>query len=87
MYRNIINIPKIISKELIATLQKQQQILIEKKNYETNVIKNIPKPPGKNVCCENGCSNCVWNIYFNKMNAYRKKLEIYQNLKIPNKGK
>lgn len=86
MYRNIVNIPKIISKELIVTLQKQQQI-IEKTNNETNVIKHIPQPPTKNVCCENGCSNCVWNIYFNNMNDYRKKLEIYENLKIPNKGK
>ena len=35
MYRNILkNVQRTISKELIATLQKQQQILIEKTNYE-----------------------------------------------------
>lgn len=74
MYRNIFkNVQRTISKELIAILQKQQQILIEKTNYEKNLIKQIPKPPRKNECCESGCSNCVWNIYFNNLYDYRKK--------------
>lgn len=30
-----------------------------------------PKAPGPDDCCQKGCKVCVWDIYRDKMNAYR----------------
>lgn len=29
-----------------------------------------PIPPAANECCESACSPCVWDIYFEELNAW-----------------
>ena len=29
--------------------------------------KEKPIPPGDFECCESGCSQCVWDIYFDEL--------------------
>lgn len=29
-----------------------------------------PTPPGDYECCENGCTLCVWDTYFEELNAW-----------------
>ncbi|KAF2078520.1 hypothetical protein CYY_000145 [Polysphondylium violaceum] len=33
-----------------------------------------PLPPTN--CCGSGCANCVWDVYFEEMDEYNKKLKI-----------
>ncbi|WP_286238659.1 oxidoreductase-like domain-containing protein [Neptuniibacter halophilus] len=29
-----------------------------------------PTPPGEYECCESGCSPCVWDTYYEELNAW-----------------
>ncbi|KAM9995591.1 hypothetical protein ACTFIY_001782 [Dictyostelium cf. discoideum] len=48
-------------------------------NEEENEVtdKDLKKPiPPTNLCCGSGCgSSCVWEVYFNEMDEYNKKLK------------
>jgi len=30
-----------------------------------------PVPPANAECCENACSRCVWDIYFDELNLWK----------------
>ncbi|KAK4532256.1 hypothetical protein CCYA_CCYA11G3113 [Cyanidiococcus yangmingshanensis] len=34
-----------------------------------------PKEPGPYDCCGNGCENCVWTTYYEKLKEYRESLK------------
>ncbi|KAG0447227.1 hypothetical protein HPP92_028412 [Vanilla planifolia] len=41
----------------------------------------LPQPPEKpepGDCCGNGCFPCVWDLYYEELEAYNKHLENYQ---------
>ncbi|KAN0031678.1 hypothetical protein ACTFIV_005543 [Dictyostelium citrinum] len=50
---------------------------IKEEQEDVNDIKNLKKPiPPTNLCCGSGCgSSCVWEVYFNEMDEYNKKLK------------
>ncbi|WP_415900995.1 oxidoreductase-like domain-containing protein [Neptuniibacter sp. QD48_11] len=33
--------------------------------------KEKPIPPGDFECCESGCSQCVWDIYFDELDQWK----------------
>ncbi|KAM9963004.1 hypothetical protein ACTFIW_006225 [Dictyostelium discoideum] len=49
----------------------------EEDEKEVTDIKDLKKPiPPTNLCCGSGCgSSCVWEVYFNEMDEYNKKLK------------
>lgn len=36
----------------------------------TIMTKEKPTPPGDYECCESGCSPCVWDLYYEELNAW-----------------
>nr|WP_320134894.1 oxidoreductase-like domain-containing protein [uncultured Amphritea sp.] len=34
------------------------------------MTKEKPTPPGDYECCESGCSPCVWDLYYEELNAW-----------------
>jgi hypothetical protein len=32
-----------------------------------------PDPPGEFECCESGCSSCVWDFYFDKLDEWKRQ--------------
>lgn len=34
--------------------------------------------PEEEECCGSGCANCVWDIYDQRMEQYRKSMEQYE---------
>ncbi len=30
-----------------------------------------PQPPGASECCEGGCSPCVWDTYYEELEAWQ----------------
>ncbi|MGI1671420.1 MAG: oxidoreductase-like domain-containing protein [Neptuniibacter sp.] len=36
-------------------------------------ILEKPKPPGEYECCENGCSPCVWDFYYEKLDEWKRQ--------------
>lgn len=37
-----------------------------------------PEAPADDLCCNSGCSPCVWDIYNEAVMAYRRKLAEWQ---------
>lgn len=35
-----------------------------------SMSKEKPLPPGDSECCESGCSRCVWDTYFEELDAW-----------------
>jgi hypothetical protein len=33
---------------------------------------DAPLPPGDGECCGNGCERCVWTVYQEQLEAYRR---------------
>lgn len=47
----------------------------EKKELEKSTPRYIPPPPEKPLpddCCGSGCVRCVWDIYYEELEAYNK---------------
>lgn len=38
-----------------------------------------PTPPGDNECCENGCSPCVWDTYYDEMRLWQAEQTALKN--------
>lgn len=36
-------------------------------------ILEKPEPPGDYECCENACSPCVWDLYFEKLDEWKQQ--------------
>ncbi|MFW1677772.1 oxidoreductase-like domain-containing protein [Pontibacter sp. JAM-7] len=36
-----------------------------------SVQENKPVPPGDNECCESGCTPCVWDTYYEDLQAWQ----------------
>ncbi|XVE87378.1 hypothetical protein DITRI_Ditri18aG0112500 [Diplodiscus trichospermus] len=46
-----------------------------KKGGEENLVKELPPPPEKpepGDCCGSGCVRCVWDVYYEELEAYNK---------------
>jgi len=37
-----------------------------------------PERPGDNECCQSGCVPCVFDLYYEEMDAYRAALRAWQ---------
>ncbi|MGH1432027.1 MAG: oxidoreductase-like domain-containing protein [Neptuniibacter sp.] len=36
-------------------------------------ILEKPEPPGEYECCDNACSPCVWDSYFERLNEWKQQ--------------
>lgn len=57
--------------------------LREENTVSDAVIENDPKPvaperPGDHECCQSGCSPCVFDFYYEEMDAYRAALRAWE---------
>jgi hypothetical protein len=42
-----------------------------------------PIPPDSNDCCGNGCSPCVWDLYYEELERWRQQEEQRQQQTAP----
>ncbi|KAJ7514206.1 hypothetical protein O6H91_23G033100 [Diphasiastrum complanatum] len=51
------------------------------KEMEKEILEKVGTPPEKPLpgdCCGNGCTNCVWDMYFDELEQYNKRKEAMQ---------
>jgi Oxidoreductase-like protein, N-terminal len=64
----------------MASLNKEASIEIKKSDNEEikpGVSKKALEPPEKPLpgdCCGSGCVRCVWDVYYEELEAYNKSL-------------
>lgn len=41
--------------------------------FRMSEILEKPEPPGEYECCDNACSPCVWDSYFEKLDEWKQQ--------------
>lgn len=42
-------------------------------------MKEKPLPPGDFECCESGCSRCVWDVYLEDLQEWKRQQQQSKN--------
>ncbi|OMO56995.1 hypothetical protein CCACVL1_26091 [Corchorus capsularis] len=64
--------------KLMATKLEESEVKDgsdKKKQEEEELTKNLPDPPEKpepGDCCGSGCVRCVWDVYYEELEAYNR---------------
>lgn len=61
-------------KEDIDTVKKEEEQV--KEQAETKKSPPPPEKPEPGDCCGSGCVRCVWDVYYEELEAYNK---LYEN--------
>ncbi|KAJ7557413.1 hypothetical protein O6H91_05G125900 [Diphasiastrum complanatum] len=65
-----------------CTMQKSEgsmnEVVEREGEMEQEIVEKLGPPPEEPLpesCCGNGCRNCVWDMYFDKLERYNKRKE------------
>ncbi|TNV71780.1 hypothetical protein FGO68_gene13514 [Halteria grandinella] len=61
---------------------KQQRLKDIEDLLNAHLKRGEPKEPTPDECCGNGCSPCVWDTYYSKLDVYMDKRDQLESKKV-----
>ncbi|KAK1261642.1 hypothetical protein QJS04_geneDACA001036 [Acorus gramineus] len=74
IHRSTIKMSKSKEESIIEEEEEEEK---KKKRDEASKVPSPPEKPLPGDCCGSGCVRCVWDIYYDELEAYNSAIETH----------